>query len=194
MIETPLIRIDRHDSGVVEVVLDRPDLAARRGSPGSVRVVGMEPHEIAKTCRRLVSRLEPDLVQARADANRATRLDVRTEAGAVGTTWLTAVLPSEVGAAIKAAVDAAGQRWRADDPDMPIGTARAMGLADLVLCGSEVTAEVRLGVPVIASAVSRLTFAPVVDHAELGLVSPAPPVARAAASCQGKCLAVIYVP
>ena len=25
MIETPLIRIDRHDSGVVEVVLDRPE-------------------------------------------------------------------------------------------------------------------------------------------------------------------------
>lgn len=138
-------------------------LAARRGSPGSVRVVGMEPHEVAKTCRRLVSRLEPDLVQARADANRATRLDVRTEPGAVGTSWLTAVLPSEIAAAIKVAVDAAGQRWRAEQPDLPIGTARALGLADLVLCGSEVTAEVRLGVPVIASAVSRLTFAPVKD-------------------------------
>ena len=138
-------------------------LAARRGSPGSVRVVGMEPHEIAKTCRRLVSRLEPDLVQARADANRATRLDVRTEPGAVGTSWLTAVLPSEIAAAIKVAVDAAGQRWRAEQPELPIGTARALGLADLVLCGSEVTAEVRLGVPIIASAVSRLTFAPVDD-------------------------------
>lgn len=138
-------------------------LGERRGAPGSIRIIDMEPHEVAKTCRRLISRLEPDLMQARADANRATKLDVRTEAGAVGTTWLTAVLPSEVGAAIKAAVDAAGQRWRADDPNMPIGTARAMGLADLVLCGSEVTAEVRLGVPVIASAVSRLTFAPFVD-------------------------------
>ncbi len=138
-------------------------LGERRGAPGSIRIIDMEPHEVAKTCRRLITRLEPDLMQARADANRATKLDVRTEAGAVGTTWLTAVLPSEVGAAIKAAVDAAGQRWRADDPDMPIGTARAMGLADLLLCGSEVTAEVRLGVPVIASAVSRLTFAPVVD-------------------------------
>lgn len=138
-------------------------LGARRGAPGSIRIIDMEPHEVAKTCRRLITRLEPELMQARADANRASRLDVRTEAGPVGTTWLTAVLPSEIGAAIKAAVDAAGQRWRADDPDMPIGTARAMGLADLVLCGSEVTAEVRLGVPVIASAVSRLTFAPVDD-------------------------------
>ena len=138
-------------------------LAPRRGSPDSVRIVDMEPHEVAKTCRRLISRLDPDLMQARADANRATRLDVRTEPGPVGTTWLSALLPSEVAAAIKAAVDAAGQRWREEDPQMPIGTARAMGLADLALCGSEVSAEVRLGVPVIASAVSRLTVAPFVD-------------------------------
>ncbi len=135
-------------------------LGARRGQPGSVRICGMEPHEIAKTCRRLISRLDPDLMQARAEANRRDRLDVRTDPGPVGTTCLTATLPTEVGAAIKAAVDAAGRVRRESDPTLTAGSARALGLADLVLRGVEVEAQVRLGIPVIASAVSRLTFAP----------------------------------
>ncbi|WP_169797297.1 HNH endonuclease signature motif containing protein [Janibacter limosus] len=136
-------------------------LGAKRGQPESIRITEMEPHEIAKACRRLLTRLDPDLMQARADANRATRLDVRTEPGPVGTSYLTATLPSEICAAIKAAVDAAGGLRLEEDPSMPIGTARALGLADLVLRGVDVEAQVRLGIPVIASAVSRLTFAPV---------------------------------
>ncbi|KRE35785.1 hypothetical protein ASG73_13890 [Janibacter sp. Soil728] len=135
-------------------------LGAKRGQPGSIRITDMEPHEVAKTCRRLVTRLDPDLMQARADANRATRLDVRSEPGPIGTSCLTATLPSEMGAAVKSAVDEAGKLRLEDDPSMPLGTARAMGLADLVLRGVEVEAQVRLGIPVIASAVSRLTFAP----------------------------------
>lgn len=136
-------------------------LGERRGQPGSIRITGMEPHEVAKTCRRLINRLEPELMQARADANRATRLDVRSEPGPVGTSYLTATLPSEMAAALKAAVDAAAKPHLEADPSMPVGTARALGLADLALCGVEVSAEVRLGIPVIASAASRLTFAPV---------------------------------
>lgn len=136
-------------------------LGERRGHPGSIRICEMEPHEVAKTCRRLINRLDPELMQARADANRATRLDVRSEPGPVGTSHLTATLPSEMAAALKAAVDSAAKPHLEADPSMPVGTARALGLADLALCGVEVSAEVRLGIPVIASAVSRLTFAPV---------------------------------
>ncbi len=136
-------------------------LEPRRGRPDSTRIVEMEPHEIAKTCRRLINRLEPDVMQRRADANRAGKLDVRTEPGPLGTSVLSATLPTEVGAAVKSAVDAAGQLRVEDDPDLPVGTARALGLADLVLRGVSVSAEVRLGIPVIASATSRLTFAPV---------------------------------
>lgn len=62
---------------------------------------------------------------------------------------------------MKSAVDEAGRLRLEDDPDLPVGTARALGLTDLVLRGVEVRAEVRLGIPVIASAASRLTFAPV---------------------------------
>src|SRR5699024_10819113 len=65
-----------------------------------------------------------------------------------------------IGAALKSAVDEAARLRRETDPDLPVGTARALGLADLALRGVEVRAEVRLGIPVIASAASRLTFAP----------------------------------
>lgn len=136
-------------------------LAPMRGRPGSVRIVEMEPREIAKACRRLIHRLEPDVMKKRATKNRTTRLGVRTEPGPLGTTNLTAVLPTEVGAALRSAIDEAGRLRLEDDPDLPIGTARALGLTDLVLRGVEVRAEVRLGIPVIASAASRLTFAPV---------------------------------
>lgn len=136
-------------------------LAPMRGRPGSVRIVEMEPREIAKACRRLIQRLEPDVMKARATKNRTTRLGVRTEPGPLGTTNLSAILPTEVGAALKSAIDEAGRLRLEDDPELPIGTARALGLTDLVLRGVEVRAEVRLGIPVIASAASRLTFAPV---------------------------------
>lgn len=136
-------------------------LGAKRGRPDSIRITEMEPHEIAKTCRRLISRLDPDLMQRRAEDNRATRLDVRSDPGPVGTSCLTATLPTEVGAAVKSAVDEAGRLRREEDPSLTVGTARALGLTDLVLRGVELSAEVRLGIPVIASAVSRLTFAPV---------------------------------
>lgn len=135
-------------------------LEPMRGRPGSIRILEMEPREIAKACRRLIARLEPDVMQRRADSNRAEKLDVRTEPGLLGTTTLSATLPSEVGAAVRSAVDAAGLLRLDDDPDLPIGTARALGLTDLVLRGVTVSAEVRLGIPVIASAASRLTFAP----------------------------------
>lgn len=43
---------------------------------------------------------------------------------------------------------------------MSAGAARAHGLADLALRGVEVTAHVRLGIPVVTSPASRLSFAP----------------------------------
>lgn len=156
--------VERHTrdttSETTRAVLDH-FLEPMRGRPGSVRILEMEPREIAKTCRRLIARLEPDVLQRRATANRTRRLGVRCEPGPLGTAQLTATLPSEVGAAVRSAVDEAGQHWLDEDPDLPVGTARALGFADLVLRGVEVSAEVRLGMPVIASAVSRLAFAPV---------------------------------
>lgn len=136
-------------------------LGAKRGRPESTRITEMEPHEVAKTCRRLITRLDPELMRRRAVDNRANKLDVRTDPGPVGTTCLTATLPTEMGAAVKSAVDEAGKLRLQDDPDLPVGAARALGLADVVLRGVEVVAQVRLGIPIIASAVSRLTFAPV---------------------------------
>ena len=159
-----LEQVDRHtrdtDPETTAAIVDHL-LAERRGRPGSTRIAEMEPHEVAKTCRRLVTRLEPELIRQRAEANRRDRLDVRTEPGPIGTSELSATVPTELGAAMKSAVDEAARLRREADPDLPVGTARALGLADLVLRGVEVRAEVRLGIPVVASAVSRLTFAPV---------------------------------
>lgn len=159
-----LEQVHRHtrdtDEETTRAIVDHL-LGARRGRPDSIRITEMEPHEVSQTCRRLITRLDPDLMRRRAEDNRAHRLGVRTEPGPVGTSCLTATLPAEMGAAVQSAVDEAGRLRLEDDPSIPVGTARALGLADLVLRGVSVSAEVRLGIPVIASAASRLTFAPV---------------------------------
>ena len=135
-------------------------LAPLRGRPGSIRLVELEEREIRKAVRRILQRVEPELLRRKAERNRREQLDVRFGAGPVGTTDVSATLPSEMGVVLKAAIEEAAARRRAEDPDLPAGAARAWGLADLALGGVEVRAHVRLGIPVITSAASRLSFAP----------------------------------
>lgn len=146
-------------SQAVQAVVDHL-LGPMRGRPDSIRMVELDDRETRKACRRIIQRVEPEVLNERADRNRRERLDVRIGPGPVGTSDLTATLPTEVAMVIKAAVDEAGARRLEQDPLMTTGAARAWGLADLALRGTEVTAHVRLGIPVITSAASRLAFAP----------------------------------
>src|SRR5699024_5233178 len=111
-------------------------------------------------CRRILQRVQPELLGGESRRNRREQLDARFSAGPVGTTDLHATLPSEIGLALKCAIDEAAAQRLVDDPDLTAGAARAWGLADLALRGVEVTAQVRVGIPVITSAASRLAFAP----------------------------------
>lgn len=136
-------------------------LAPVRGRPGSIRIADLQSREVARACRRVIARSEPQVLAERAGRNRAEAIGVRAEPGPVGTSQVTAILPSEVAAAVMAAIDAAGQVRLEDQPELTRGAARALGFADLLLRGVEVTAHVRLGIPVITSAASRLGFAPI---------------------------------
>ncbi|MDN5744601.1 MAG: HNH endonuclease [Nocardioidaceae bacterium] len=135
-------------------------LAPMRGRPDSIRIVELEEREIRKACRRILQRAQPDLLSGESKRNRREQLDARFSAGPVGTTDLHATLPSEIGLALKCAIDEAAAQRLTEDPDLTAGAARAWGLADLALSGVEVSAQVRLGIPVITSAASRIAFAP----------------------------------
>lgn len=143
----------------VDAVLDHL-LAPLRGRPGSIRIVELEERELRKAIRRILQRVEPELLRKKAERNRRLQTDVTFAAGPVGTADMRATLPSEMALALKSAIDAAAVEHRRLDPDLPAGAARAAGLADLALRGVEVVAHVRLGIPVITSAASRLAFAP----------------------------------
>lgn len=135
-------------------------LAPLRGRPGSIRIVELEERELRKAVRRILQRVEPELLRRKAERNRRDHLKVTFTAGSVGTTDMSATLPSEMALALKEAIEVAAAERRRLDPELSAGAARAHGLADLALRGVELTAHVRLGIPVITSAASRLSFAP----------------------------------
>ncbi|WP_303708269.1 HNH endonuclease signature motif containing protein [Janibacter sp. CX7] len=135
-------------------------LLSLRGQPGTVRAGDLDERELRKAIRRMLARVEPEVLERKAQRNRREQLHIGFAAGPVGCSNMYATLPTEVALAIQAAVDAAAKICREDDPGLTAGAARAQGLADLVLRGVEVRAEVRLGLPLITSAASRLSFAP----------------------------------
>lgn len=147
------------DLEAVEAVVDHL-MAPMRGRPDSIRIVELEEREIRKACRRILQRVQPELLRDEAERNRRDQLEVQFGAGPVGTTDMSATLPSELALALKTAIDEAAALRRAADPDLSAGAARAWGLLDLALRGVEVTANIRVGIPVITSAASRLAFAP----------------------------------
>ncbi len=145
-------------------------MAPMRGRPDSTRIVELEPRELAKACRRIIDRVEPEARRRECEKNRTQQLDVRIGPGPIGTGDLTATLPTEVAMVIKSAVDEAGARRLEADPTMTMGAARAWGLADLTLRGVDVRAQIRIGIPVITSAASRIGFVPA--HGDEGSVPP----------------------
>ncbi|WP_435198114.1 hypothetical protein [Janibacter sp. GS2] len=160
----------------VEAVLDHL-LAPLRGRPGTIRVVELEERELRKAIRRILQRVEPELLRQKAERNRREHLNVRFGEGPVGTADMSATLPTEIAVVLKEAIEQAGARLRDLDPSLTTGASRAHGLADLALRGVEVIANVRLGIPVITSAASRLSFAPY-EGGELSFGAPSPPSGR----------------
>ncbi len=135
-------------------------LGPLRGKPGTRRIIEFDHRELRKATRRILERVEPELLDERAARNRRDKLDVRFSPGPVGCADMYATLPTELAVVLKEAIEQAAARRRALDPGMTVGASRAHGLADLALRGVDVVANVRLGIPIITSAASRLTFAP----------------------------------
>ncbi|WP_068265188.1 HNH endonuclease signature motif containing protein [Janibacter limosus] len=135
-------------------------LAPLRGKPGSVRIGELEERALRKAIRRILARVEPELLAEKARRNRREQTDVSFAEGPVGTAQMFATLPSEMAVALKEAIEVAAKLRREVDPTLTAGASRAYGLADLALRGVEVRASIRLGIPIITSAASRLTFAP----------------------------------
>lgn len=131
-----------------------------RGKPESIRICELEEREIRKSIRRILDRVRPELRQKKAERNRREALNVGFSAGPDGCADMFATLPTETAAAIKEAIEVVAKSLRDDDPNLTYGASRAYGLADLALRGVDVKATVRLGMPIITAAASRLTFAP----------------------------------
>lgn len=131
-----------------------------RGRPGTIRVAELDERELRKAIRRILQRVEPELLRKKVERNRRDHLNVSFGEGPVGTADMSATLPTETAVALKEAIEQAAARCRAVDPTLSMGASRAQGLADLALRNVEVIASIRLGIPVITSAASRLAFAP----------------------------------
>ncbi|SMC59172.1 HNH endonuclease signature motif containing protein [Janibacter indicus] len=135
-------------------------LGSLRGRPDTVRAGDLDDRELRKAIRRMLTRVEPEVLERKAKRNRRDLLQVGFAEGPVGCSEMYATLPTEAALAIQAAVDEVAREARAEDPELTAGAARANALADLTLRGVDVQASVRLGIPVITSAASRLSFAP----------------------------------
>lgn len=123
-------------------------LENRRGTDRP-RVEVLDRHDLAQACRRTLDRVDAGWRQARAAKNRAEHVGVRTEPGPMGTTLLTACLPSEAALVLSRAVETRSAEMRQDQPELKAGPARARALLDLALRGVEVSTHVTLGVPVV---------------------------------------------
>lgn len=142
---------DASPEGVAAVV--EHVLAAKRGSE-EPRLVALEPRELARSCRRVLARADAAALARRAERNRRDLTDVHVDPGPVGTSVVSAVLPSEVGLVVQAAVEELARQRIAEAKDDPtrerlrVGAARAQALTDLVLRGVSVHARVAVTVPV----------------------------------------------
>lgn len=128
---------------VVEHVLE-----AKRGTD-EPRIVALDRHDLAQACRRVLDRVDVGWRQRRAETNRRDRTDVRIEPGPIGTTYLTACLPSELALVLWRAVDELASTRRREEPGLTAGMARAAALTDLALRGVEVSPHVVIGMPVV---------------------------------------------
>ena len=111
------------------------------------RLEVLEHRELARSCRRVLARVDAEALAARAQRNRREVIDVHLDPGPLGTSTVTAVLPSEVGMTVHAAVEEQARQIVRGAPGTRVGAARAQAFADLVLRGVEVSVQVQVAVP-----------------------------------------------
>ncbi|QGX08473.1 hypothetical protein EEW87_16725 [Janibacter melonis] len=123
-------------------------LAPMRGTDVP-RIEALDRHDLAQACRRVLDRTDPGWRESRAEVNRRERTDVRTYPGPLGTTELVACLPSETAHVLMAGVCEIARERQRKDPDLRVGPARALALADLALRGVEVSTHITLGLALV---------------------------------------------
>ncbi len=123
-------------------------LAQKRGSEHS-RLVALEHRELARACRRVLTSVDEGILERRAAQNRRDRTDVHLDPGPLGTSVVSAVLPTELAVVVYAAVEDLAARAVRDEPGLRLGAARAQAFVDLALRGVEVRTRLDLTVPVI---------------------------------------------
>lgn len=123
-------------------------LAQKRGSEHS-RLVALEHRELARACRRVLMNVDEGILERRAAQNSRDRTDVHLDPGPLGTSVISAVLPTELAVVLYAAVEDLAARAVRDEPGLRLGAARAQAFVDLALRGVEVRTRLDLTVPVI---------------------------------------------
>lgn len=123
-------------------------LAQKRGSEHS-RLVALEHRELARACRRVLTTVDEGILERRAAQNRRDRTDVHLDPGPLGTSVISAVLPTELAVVVYAAVEDLAARAVRDEPGLRLGAARAQAFVDLALRGVEVRTRLDLTVPVV---------------------------------------------
>ncbi|QFQ30801.2 DUF222 domain-containing protein [Janibacter melonis] len=126
-------------------------LAQKRGSEHS-RLVALEHRELARACRRVLMNVDEGILERRAAQNRRDRTDVHLDPGPLGTSVVSAVLPTELAVVVYAAVEDLAARAVRDEPGLRLGAARAQAFVDLALRGVEVRTRLDLTVPVMTGA------------------------------------------
>ncbi|OAB86470.1 hypothetical protein AWH69_14160 [Janibacter melonis] len=137
---------DASPEGVAAVVTHV--LAQKRGSEHS-RLVALEHRELARACRRVLTSVDEGILERRAAQNRRDRTDVHLDPGPLGTSVVSAVLPTELAVVVYAAVEDLAARAVRDEPGLRLGAARAQAFVDLALRGVEVRTRLDLTVPVM---------------------------------------------
>ncbi|MBM6401063.1 HNH endonuclease signature motif containing protein [Phycicoccus sonneratiae] len=117
------------------------------------RLPAMDPARVTGEARRVAGRVAADQVAAHAARTRRGRC-VETRAGVDGLTDWFASLPTATSAAMWSAVEQLAGEYRGLDDTLTTAESRADALTDLVLRNVTVSAQVTLGVPVVAD---RLT-------------------------------------
>ncbi|MBM6405203.1 DUF222 domain-containing protein [Phycicoccus sp. CSK15P-2] len=113
------------------------------------RLSGLDPARVTAEARRVAARVAGDQVAAQAERAKRSRC-VEVRAGEDGLTDWFASLPTATSAAMWSAVESLAGERRALEPGMSVPESRADALSDLVLRNVSVSAQVTLGLPVVA--------------------------------------------
>ncbi len=169
-------RLDAYRAGVVAEELEH--------APAEVAatvVAALEGHfetedgtHLRRRCRRVLTRISPDLLHQRAARARA-QCGLRRWADEPGVDRWEGTFPSEEAARAWAAIDALARQYVTDGVCSSIERARAKALTDLVAGNATIDTIITVTVPATAVPASAVPAAAVPGTAVPGTAVPAPP-------------------